>query len=474
MKPHVLIICVVTALICTLTMTLAGQTPSPSHPQLSDTDIRQVLIDRIDVQHQSLGIVVGIVTPGGRRVVSYGKLGNNDTRPVTSETVFEIGSVTKVFTSWLLADMVRRGEAALTDPVARYLPAGVSVKPAINGKTISLVDLATHTAGLPFWPSNVPATRDNDAALASYSVEQLFEFISTFDVPLDVGVRWAYSNIDAGLLGILLGRRVGSTYDALLAARITGPLKMSSTAVTVTSEMRSRLATGHNAQLKTAARWNVPAMAGGGSLHSSADDLLTFMAVLADTRSPVAAVLPTMLGTRRQAPGFQQALGWMVLRRTSDDEILFHDGQTRGFASSIAYDPQARTGVVVLSNAAAGVGDIARHLLRPAIPLANPTGPAPLRTEIQVDLKLFDLYAGQYEPGPGAVFTVSREGDALMLQLPGLPKLRLRPESDRDFFVAENTRISVSFEVSSSSQVTRMLLKAPTGNVPAARAEHRQ
>ena len=471
--PHVL---TAVAFLSTLSMTIAAQAPSPaptSQQALSDVEIRRILVDRVDTQHRSIGIVVGIVSPAGRRVVGHGVFGAGDSRPVTGETVFEIGSVTKVFTSWLLADMVRRGEVALADPVSRYLPHGLAVKSSDAGRTITLVDLATHTAGLPFWPSNVPATGDNAAALAGYTVEQLFEFISAFDVPPDVGTRWAYSNIDAGLLGVLLARRAGSTYDALLAGRITGPLTMTSTAVAVSPEMQARLASGHTAQLTAAARWNVPALAGGGSLHSSVDDLLTFLAALGDPGSAVAAAMPVMLGTRRQAPGFQQALGWMLLPSPSHDEILFHDGQTLGFASSISYDPATRTGVAVLSNTAAGVGDIARHVLRPSLPLSKPAAPAPRRTEIQIDLELFDLYAGQYEPGPGAVFTVSREGDALMLHLPGLPKLRLRPESEREFFVAENTRISVTFDVNATGLVTRLLLKAPTGDVPAARLERR-
>lgn len=445
--------------------------PVPSVSPIGDAEIRRILADRIDVQHQSLGIVVGVVTPAGRRVVSYGKISDTDTRPVTGDSVFEIGSVTKVFTAWLLADMVRRGEVHLADPIARYLPDGLTVKSANNGKTITLGDLATHTARLPFWPSNVAATGGLNHGLARYTESQLFEFVSTFDVPPDVGTRWAYSNADAGLLGILLGRRAGSTYDALLATRITAPLKMTRTAVTVTSEMMPRLVTGHDATLKVAPRWTVPAMAAGGSLHSSIDDLLTFMTALGETRSPIATVLPVMLETRRSGPGFQQALGWMVIGKTPDDELLFHDGQTLGFASSIAYDPRTRTGVVVLSNAAAGVGDIARHVLRPSLPLAKPAGPAPIKTEVRIDAKVFDRYAGRYEPGPGTTFTLSREGDALMLELPGLPKMRLRPESELEFFVAENTRISVSFETNAAGEVMRMVLRSPMGTVPAARRQ---
>lgn len=167
MTPNVFIASVLTAFAWTLTAAGFGQpASSPSLSLLSDTEIRRILVDRIDVQRQSVGMVVGIVTPAGRRVVSYGAFSNSDARPVTGDSVFEIGSVTKVFTSWLLADMVARNEVRLMDPAARYLPAGMTIKSALNGRTITLVDLATHTAGLPFWPSNVPATGSAEAAPA--------------------------------------------------------------------------------------------------------------------------------------------------------------------------------------------------------------------------------------------------------------------------------------------------------------------
>ncbi len=398
-------------LVPTVAVTLAAQALPMAGVPLGSADIHKILVDRIDVQHQSLGIVVGIVGPDGKRRTSYGVFDTEDPRAVAGDTIFEIGSVTKVFTSWVLADMARPGELSLTDAVAQHLPASVALKPTGEGRAMTLTDLATHTAGLPFWPSNVPATGNTIAALAGYTVDELFQFIATVDAPPDIGTRWAYSNIDAGLLGVLISRRAGSTYDALLTSRISGPLGLTSTAVSVSSSMRRRLAPGHTAQLKKAAPWNVPALAGGGSLLSSVDDLLEELAAFGDPTSPLGAALPTMLSIRRQAPGFQQALGWMVLAPAGGDELLFHDGQTLGFASAIAYEPKTRTGVVVLSNAAAGVGDIARHVLRPAIPLAKPAAPAPHRTEVQINPKRLDVYAGQYAPAPGTVFVVSHEGD---------------------------------------------------------------
>lgn len=105
----------------------------------TDSDIRQILVDRIDVQHQSVGIVVGVIGSDGRRVVAYGQMEKGDPRPLNGDTIFEIGSATKVFTSLLLADMVRRGEVALDDPVAKYLPASVKM-PERDGRQITLVD----------------------------------------------------------------------------------------------------------------------------------------------------------------------------------------------------------------------------------------------------------------------------------------------------------------------------------------------
>jgi serine-type D-Ala-D-Ala carboxypeptidase/endopeptidase len=448
---------------------LSSVTGSIAYAQPPDDGvIRRILEERIDTRKQSVGIVVGIVTPEGRRVVRHGRFAVGDPREVGPDTVFEIGSVTKVFTSVLLADMARRGEVGVTDPVIRHLPPDVAAR-ATGLKTTTLADLATHTAGFPFWPSGIPPTAQGVAQMASYSVDQLYQFVSTFEAPPDVGTRWMYSNADVGLLGVLLARRAGSTYDALIESRVTRPLGMTSTAVTPSSAMWPRLAIGHNAELRPAGAWSVPALAAGGSLHSTVNDLLTLLAAAGDPMTVAGAAMPGMLAIRRQAPGFQQALGWMVLGAGPGEGLLLHDGNTLGFASSLVYDPASRTGVVVLSNSSASVSDIARHIARPAMPLAAPLPPAPPKTEIAIESALLDGYAGAYEPGPGAVFTVTREGDALMIQIPGIPKFRLRPESTRDFFVAENTRVTVSFDVDAAGRVTGLLLKAPTGNVPAVR-----
>jgi hypothetical protein len=177
-----------------------------------------------------------------------------------------------------------------------------------------------------------------------------------------------------------------------------------------------------------------------------------------------------MLGTRRPMDGSEQALGWVVIGK-ADDHLIVHDGGTWGFASSVAWDPKRRVGVVVLSNQVAGVSDIARHLLRPNVPLERPT--ATKRTEIAVDSAVLDAYAGRYEAQGEGVFIIVREDGFLTIQVPadwGLPKLRLRPESPRDFFVAE-LPLRVTFQTDGEGRVNGFLVYPPRGQraIPANR-----
>jgi serine-type D-Ala-D-Ala carboxypeptidase/endopeptidase len=437
--------------------------------QATDAEIRQILVNRVDVEHKSIGIAVGIVTPQGRRVVSYGRLDRGDPRPVDGDTLFEIGSVTKVFTSLLLADMVQRGEVALADPVAKYLPAGLKT-PEWKGREIALVDLGTHTSGLPFFPSNFPPVEDR-AAYGNYTVEQLYQFLAAYELPREPGTRWEYSNTGGGLLGLALGRRAGMDFETLVRTRITGPLGMASTGIATPPQMKPRLAAGHNERLESAPVWNLPALPAAGSLRSSANDLLLLLAAFTgQKKSPLAPAMAAMPGVVRpnQLYGLDQALGWFVIGK-GDERFFIHGGGTFGFASSLAYDPKNQVGVVVLSNAAGSVDDIARHLLRPAMPLDKPQ---PLKThkEIAVDAKLFDLYAGRYRVGDW-VYTVTREGDNLRIQLPAAPKFRLHAETGKDYFIEEANDIGVTFQTDAKGRATGLILHIWGFNVPAPRLE---
>ena len=269
-------------------------------PVPSTDEIREILVKRIDQQKQAVGIVVGVIEPNGRRVVAYGNLAKGDPRTLDGDTIFEIGSVTKVFTSLVLADMVNRKEVTLDDPAAKYLPENVRM-PERSGKSITLLDLSTHSSGLPPLPSNLKL-KDPRNPYADYSVDDLYQFLSGYTLPRDPGSEFEYSNLGAGLLGHLLACRAGTDYESLIRTRITRPLSMPDTGITLSSSMKQRMATGHNAMLAPVANWDLPTLAGAGALRSSANDMLTFLeAFLGYKESPLAPAMKAMLEVRRPA-----------------------------------------------------------------------------------------------------------------------------------------------------------------------------
>jgi CubicO group peptidase (beta-lactamase class C family) len=424
-------------------MALQAQAPS-------DDEIRAILAERIDKLNQGVGIVVGIVDSNGRRYVSYGNMGINDTRPVGNDTVFEIGSTTKVFTSTILADMVRRGEVSLDDPVAKYLPKDVKV-PERGGKQITLLDLATHSSGLPSLPSNFKPKNPNNP-YADYTEAQLWEFLSGYQLTRDIGSKFEYSNMGVGLLGQALARRAGMSYEALVRERVTGPLKMENTLITLSPEMKARLASGYGPMREPAANWDLPVFAGAGALRSDARDLLTFIAAhLGYVESPLAPAMASMTKVRRPVGGdVEIALAWIAPKREGH-EIYWHNGGTGGYRTFMGYDAKTRLGVVVLSNMStqAGVDDIGMHILDPKSPLAQLKA-LKAHKEITLDSKVLDRYVGTYQLAPNVTMTVTRDGGQLYAMLTNQPKIEIYPESEKEFFL-KAVDAQISFDTDSAT-----------------------
>jgi len=451
-----------------LALSASAQSPSIS-PLPSDAQIRQILADRIDTQKQAVGIVVGVIDAQGRRIIAHGSPAKGDQRSLDGDTVFEIGSITKVFTALLLAEMAERGEVALSDPVAKYLPEGVSV-PERGGLTITLEHLAAHTSGLPRLPTNL---KPQDAAnpYADYSVEQLYEFLAGYELPRDIGAQYEYSNLGGGLLGHVLALRAGMAYETLVRSRIGEPLRMKSTGIALSPEMKARLAVGHNAALDAAPNWDLPTLAGAGALRSSGNDMLMFLAaMLGHTESPLRPAVATTLAARKPTPvpDLEIALGWHIWLRGAK-EVIWHNGGTGGYRSFAGFDPKARVGVVVLSNTftPAGVDDIGRHLLDSQSPLIEPPKQ---RQEISVDPELFDRYVGRYQLAPTFILTITREGDRLFAQATGQGKAEIFAESEREFFY-KIVNAQLTFEVDGEGHTTQLTLHQNGRHMPAKRIE---
>lgn len=401
-----------------------------SNPFPADKEIGKILAERVDLRAESVGIVVGTIGPHGRSIVAHGKFAANDPRPVDGNTVYEIGSITKVFTGLLLADMVASGEVGLDDPLAKYMPEGVTV-PERAGKAITLLDLATHRASLPSLPDDLQPP-DTLNPYAAYTTEQLYRFLSRYQLPRDIGADFEYSNTGFGLLGHALARRAGVDYEALVSQRITNPLGMSSTAITLSPELAGRFASGHNSDLQPVPNWDLPAFAGAGALRSSANDLLNLLAMALSTETSPLTDAIAAASVKRKPVNYDTQIGlaWMVTE-TSSGDIVWHNGGTGGFTTFIGFHPASRTGVVVLSNSDTGVNDIGMHLLNRDIPL---TEPKPKPVEAVIDPKLLDGYVGRYQLAPNMVFEITRDDDKLFAQLTDQPRLRLFPEGGHRFF----------------------------------------
>ena len=419
-------------------------------------EIREILVRRVDHQKQAVGIVVGIIEPNGRRVVAYGHLAKGDPCTVDGDTIFEIGSVSKVFTSLLLADMVNRNQVTLDDPVAKYLPDDVTL-PARSGKVITLLELSTHSSGLPPLPTNLKP-KDPRNPYAGYTVDDLYQFLSGYTLPRDPGSEFEYSNLGAGLLGHVLACRAGTDYESLIRRRITQPLSMADTGITLSSSMEQRMATGHNAMLAPVANWDLPTLAGAGALRSSANDMLTFLeAFLGYRESPLAPAMRAMLDVRRPMGSFEIGLAWFLL-----GEGAWHGGGSGGFRAFLGCEPKAGIGVVVLSNAATpiGVDDIGSHLLNQRVPLAN-LEPPRQRTEIPIDPQLLDHYTGRYQVTPQLILEITRDGDRVfahaIAQAMSGPKFEVFAESEKNFFAKVSDK-QIAFETGPDGRATRLTL----------------
>jgi CubicO group peptidase (beta-lactamase class C family) len=247
----------------------------------SDDEIGKLIAAR-NAPRAGQGMVVGVLGPEGRRIVAGG---TGAGAKVDRATLFEIGSITKVFTGLLLADMVDKKEVALDDPAAKFLPPGHEM-PQRNGRPITLRDLATHRSGLPRMADDMREIAHPDGPFADYSEARLLAFLDRYQLPRETGSQWEYSNLGVGLLGYLLARAAGTDYETLLRKRITGPLAMDDTLITLPPSHAARLAPPFDSYLRPTKPWNLSVLTGAGGIRSTAENMLKFAAAVLDSKSP--------------------------------------------------------------------------------------------------------------------------------------------------------------------------------------------
>jgi D-alanyl-D-alanine-carboxypeptidase/D-alanyl-D-alanine-endopeptidase len=319
------------------------------------------------------GMVIGVVDEHGSQVFAAGKMDNGTDQDVNSDTLFEIGSITKTFTVLLLEDMVDRGEMKLDDPVEKYLPESVKV-PSHGGKKITLLNLAAQDSGLPFDGTNMPQ-KDPRNIFADYTVDGLYAFLSHYSLTQDPGTAFRYSNAGIALLGNAIERKSGRDFESLVRERICTPLHMDGTYVVVPADLKPRLATGHDDHGKhpgMVLQVIIPA----GGIRSTANDMLKYVSanigLLPSGLTPLMQKMhpirhPTSLDPI-QGPMGATAMPWNDLRAHQKPDMDFrgHGGGTAGFSTYAGFDLKRRRGVVVLSNKKTGSSGIGLRILQNA------------------------------------------------------------------------------------------------------------
>ena len=438
-----------------LSSSIGAQAAGAAFP--SDSAVHELLRQRV-ADKRSAGLVVGLLaTDGSTRVIADGDPGPGQP-PLDANSVFEIGSITKVFTSAVLAEMVQEGTVRLDDPAQKYLPPSVHL-PTRNGKQITLANLSEQNSGLPRMPTNFhPADPSNP--YADYSVQQMYEFLSGYQLDRDPGERFEYSNLGVGLLGHILALVDGKPYEQMLRDRIWSPLHMTQTTIVLTPAMRQHLALGHDVHGAIAANWDIAALAGAGAIRSTATDMLAFAdANLHPERGALQRAMAFAHQERADAggPSLRIGLNWLSLHAGADT-VVWHNGGTGGYRTFLGLVPTQRRAVVVLTNSdGAGADDIGMHLLVPALPLSPKPQPMKQRIAITLPATVLATYVGKYQLAPNFILDVTRDGEGLSVQPTGQPKLRLWAESETDFFLKE-VDAQFTFVRDASGAVTGLVL----------------
>jgi CubicO group peptidase (beta-lactamase class C family) len=372
----------------------------------AQNEVRET-VDRLVIPYVSSGhnrgLVVGVLHEGRQYFFNYGEKTKSSGMKPDSSSLFEIGTLTEVFTTTLLANMSMEGKVQIDDPLEALMPASVRVPRYVRiacepvkiidismgsseetytrsnryncvpvsqsqSAPILLCDLATHTVGLP--QMKKLHLRDRKNPFARYTQADLYRFLNTYEFDTPATFDYRPSPLDAALLGHALSLKAGMSYEELLKQRITNRLGLNDTRLSLSYDQMERLLAGHNRKGKPAPYWNYDVLAPAGGLRSTAKDLLNFTAAqlgnlpgnwyftLASAHNPRHPV------RKKGHPDSEIGLGWLLSPiGTEGAKIIWSEGQTGGFSAYLGFVKETGIGVVILSNSANSVTPMGPEIL---------------------------------------------------------------------------------------------------------------
>ena len=357
------------------------QTASTESSSFEITDnLKQVIRTLVD-NKTNAAMVIGLVDANGTQFYGYGKTSNaTNATTVNENTLFDIGSITKTFTTTLLDDMVSRGIVKLDDPIEKYLPPTVRV-PTYNGSEMTLEHLATHTSGLPDYPPNLQVS--NITTYPNYTREQMYQSLSKVILTRPPGSHFQYSDFGMALLGDILSSKVGMPYEQIVTDRILNVLGMNTTRITLSdTTLLSHLALGHfngiEIPITSVSFVNPPPLAPAGSLHSSARDMVKYLSanmgliktVLDHSMQDTHKIRLYTNITKVVPYNVYVGLGWFTTTNFGS-QIIWHNGEVFGYNSFTGFNPATQRGVVVLCSTMPQDIDVANIGFGPHDELSN-------------------------------------------------------------------------------------------------------
>jgi serine-type D-Ala-D-Ala carboxypeptidase/endopeptidase len=374
------------------------------------------------------GMSIGYIEGKRQGIVHLGSAGPAGKRADDS-TIYEVGSVSKIFTSLLLADAVVRGRIDLNATADVANPAGIRL-PSRNGRSITWLDLSTHRSGLPRIPFNLRITNFTDP-YHDYDSKKAAAFLKDFKLPRQPGESQKYSNFAASILGYLVAQKEGKPYQELLRERIAEPLQMTDCTVVLSDDQRKRLATPHHVVGVATPPWTFADLPGAGEVHATIRDMLRF-AQAQLTPPPGKMGEAIELAWKQQsaadATGPAMGLGWMI---RAADQTRWHNGQTGGSHAAIFINRGTNRAVVVLCNTGAlEVDPLAMRLIGKTDQDTAPKEKSDQKAgAVAVDAKLRKRLEGRYQLTPDFIFTVNDQNGHLMVSITNQPTQEVFPDS---------------------------------------------
>ena len=405
--------------------------PAPAPPPASAADIAQRAGEYLDAQARVNGFSGAVlVARDGVPVVSraWGWANAEWEIPNTPETKFRLGSITKQFTAAVVLRLGQRQALKLDDPVCRHLdPCPAAWQP------VTVRHLLTHTSGIPSY-TGLPDYRAT--MMMPRTVEQMVGVFRDLPLEFQPGEQFKYNNSGYFLLGVIIEKVSGKTYEQALDDEIFGPLGMKDSGYDWNEPLLPRRAAGYarrDGGLVNARHLDMQQPYAAGALYSTVGDLLKWDQALYTDRVLPAAAREAMFTPFKG----NYALGWTVNppdRAVSGRRQVGHGGGINGFSTMILRVPEDRVAVIVLANVEnVNAGNIARDLM--AISYGRPYQVPVVRTSITLKPEVLERYVGRYQVTPEMILEVTLEGSRLMTQATGQQKLEVFAESETAFFL---------------------------------------